>query len=79
MTTAMDGIFDAPDWFEALTLAERAALLGAELDDALSPEQRERAMRKASRWRRESELLDDGLFAERLAFDGLTPDRFLRL
>ncbi|HSS50586.1 MAG TPA: type 2 lanthipeptide synthetase LanM, partial [Thermoanaerobaculia bacterium] len=79
MTTTMDEIFDAPDWFEALTLAERAALLDAELDVAPAPEALERAARKASRWRRETELLDDGLFAERLALDGLTPDRFLRL
>jgi type 2 lantibiotic biosynthesis protein LanM len=79
MTTTMDEIFDAPDWFEALTLAERAALLGAEPDATPSPEALERAARKASRWRRETELLDDGLFAERLAFGGLTPDRFLRL
>ena len=82
MTTTMDEIseiFDAPDWFEALTLAERAALLGDALDAAPSSEALERAARKASRWRRETELLDDGLFAERLALDGLTPERFLRL
>ncbi|HEX3551803.1 MAG TPA: type 2 lanthipeptide synthetase LanM family protein [Thermoanaerobaculia bacterium] len=75
----MDEIFDAPDWFEALTLAERTTLLGASPNATPSPERRERAARQASRWRRESELLDDGLFAERLARDGLTPDRFLRL
>ncbi len=76
---AMDEIFDASDWFEALTLAERAALLGAGLDAPPPPEALERAARKMSRWRRETELLDDGLFAERLALDGLTPERFLRL
>jgi type 2 lantibiotic biosynthesis protein LanM len=79
MTPAMDEIFDAPDWFEALTLAERAALPDAGLDEAPCPEALERAARKASRWRRETELLDDGLFAGRLALDGLTPERFLRL
>jgi type 2 lantibiotic biosynthesis protein LanM len=79
MTTTMDEIFNSPDWSEALTLAERAALPDAELDEAPSSETLERAARKASRWRRETELLDDGLFAERLALDGLTPDRFLRL
>ncbi|HSS77278.1 MAG TPA: type 2 lanthipeptide synthetase LanM family protein [Thermoanaerobaculia bacterium] len=75
----MNEIFDAPEWFEALTLAERAALLNAGRDAAPSPESLERAARKASRWRRESELFDDNLFAERLALDGLTPDGFLRL
>jgi class II lanthipeptide synthase len=75
----MDEIFEAPDWFEALTLAERAALPGDGPDTAPSPESLERAARKVSRWRREAELLDDSLFAERLALDGLTPDRFLRL
>ena len=75
----MHEIFAAPDWFDALTLAERAALLGPDSEAALPPEQIERAARKASRWRSESELLDDWLFAQRLALDGLTPDRFLRV
>jgi hypothetical protein len=75
----MHEIFAAPDWFEALTLVERAALPGPDAGAALSPEQIERAARKASRWRSESELLDDRLFARRLALDGLTPDGFLRV
>src|SRR5437763_8288199 len=79
MAMPMDEIFGAPDWFEALTLAERAALGDPTLEAAPCPEALERATRKASRWRRETELLDDGLFAERLALDGLTPERFLRL
>jgi len=75
----MHEIFAAADWFEALTLAERAALLGPDAGAVLPPERSERAARKASRWRNESELLDDRLFARRLALDGLTPDRFLRV
>ncbi|MEO6191966.1 MAG: type 2 lanthipeptide synthetase LanM family protein [Thermoanaerobaculia bacterium] len=75
----MHEIFAAPEWFEALTLAERAALLGPDAGAALPPEQIERAARKASRWRSESELLDDRLFARRLALDGLTPDGFPRV
>ncbi len=75
----MPEIFDAPEWFEALTLAERAALLGPALDEPPPPERLERALRKVARWRREADLVDDRLFAERLAHDGLTPDRFLRL
>jgi type 2 lantibiotic biosynthesis protein LanM len=75
----MHEIFAAPDWFEALTLAERAALLGPDAGAPLPPERIERAARKASRWRSESELLADRLFAQRLAHDGLTPDRFLRV
>ncbi|HEX4499150.1 MAG TPA: type 2 lanthipeptide synthetase LanM family protein [Thermoanaerobaculia bacterium] len=75
----MHEIFDAPEWFEALTLAERAALLGPALDPAPPPERLDLARRKAARWRQESNLLDDDLLAERLALDGLTPDRFLRL
>jgi type 2 lantibiotic biosynthesis protein LanM len=76
----MHEIFDAPDWFEALTLAERALLLRE--DDGVAPpppERIERARKRADRWRRESDLLDDGLFAERLARYGLTLDSFLRL
>ncbi|MBW8875751.1 MAG: type 2 lantipeptide synthetase LanM family protein [Acidobacteria bacterium] len=75
----MPEIFDAPEWCEALTLAERAALPDTGPDDAPAPERSERAARKASRWRSEAELLDDRLFAERLALDSLTPERFLRL
>ena len=40
---------------------------------------RERAARMVARWRRESGLLDDRLFAERLGQDGLTPDRLVRI
>ncbi len=73
-------IFDEPEWFEALTLGERAALLDSELESDLHqplPERIERAARKLQRWRSESELLDDALFAERLALDGLAADRLL--
>ncbi len=75
----MDEIFDAPEWWDALTLAERAALLPAEgCGEAPEPERMERAARQAGRWRREADLVDDAIFAERLALDGLTPDRFRR-
>jgi type 2 lantibiotic biosynthesis protein LanM len=75
----MQEIFDAPEWFEALTLAERAALLPAEDGDPPAAEGIERAVRKVERWRREAGLAGDGLFAERLARQGLTPDRLLRI
>jgi type 2 lantibiotic biosynthesis protein LanM len=90
-TKHMQEIFDAPEWFEALTLVERAALLGcADGDSPVDgdppaegnpPEaaRRERAARTVARWRRESGLLDDRLFAERLGQDGLTPDRLVRV
>ena len=76
----MDEIFDAPEWWEALTLAERAALLSAEgVDEPLSQEGIERTQLRADRWRREADLTGDEIFAERLALDGLTPDSFLRV
>ncbi|HEY9420529.1 MAG TPA: type 2 lanthipeptide synthetase LanM, partial [Thermoanaerobaculia bacterium] len=75
----MDEIFQSPEWLQALTLAERASLPGANEGDPLDPERLERAARKAGRWRNESDLLDDDIFAERLALEGLTPGRFLRL
>ncbi|HEX4960528.1 MAG TPA: type 2 lanthipeptide synthetase LanM family protein [Thermoanaerobaculia bacterium] len=74
----MDEIFDAPDWLAALTLAERAALPDA-VSAAPPPERLERAARHERRWRNETDLLDDPLFAERLALDGLTPERFRAL
>jgi type 2 lantibiotic biosynthesis protein LanM len=73
----MQEIFDAPEWFEALTLAERAALLASAGGDPPEPARLERASRQVARWRRESGLLDDALFAERLGQDGLTPERLL--
>ncbi len=73
----MQEIFDAPEWWEALTLAERAAL--PKEPPPLSTEQAERAARRAARWRREADLVDPCLFAERLALDGLDEERFLRL
>lgn len=75
----MQEILAAPEWLEALTLAERAAFLDLTEGPPLTPEQTERAARKAARWRSECSLEDDALFAERLALEGLTPERFLRL
>lgn len=72
----MHETFDDPEWFEALTLRERAALLASGPDDP-RPERMERAARKLQRWRSESELLDDAVFAERLAAEGLAKDRLL--
>jgi hypothetical protein len=75
----MQEIFAAADWWEALTLAERAALPDTDNGALPSREQTERAARRADRWRREADLLDPGLFVERLALDGLEEERFLRL
>jgi type 2 lantibiotic biosynthesis protein LanM len=72
-------IFDAPEWFEALTLAERAALFPSGYDDPPVAERVERAARKVERWRREAGLIAEGLFTEYLAQHGLTPDRLLRI
>src|SRR5580692_7169033 len=74
----MEEIFDAPEWLAAMTLAERVALLAADAAAAPAPQGIARAMRTIERWRRESQLLDDTLFRERLAADGLTPDLFVR-
>ncbi|HWN41087.1 MAG TPA: type 2 lanthipeptide synthetase LanM family protein [Thermoanaerobaculia bacterium] len=70
---------DAPEWFEALTLAERAALLTSGEKDDPPPERMERASKRVQRWRNESDLLDDALFAERLALEGLPQERLLAI
>jgi hypothetical protein len=75
----MDDIFQSPDWLRALTLRERARLPDSADNGQGPPERTGQAARKVSRWRTESELLDDDLFAERLALEGLTPDHFLRI
>src|ERR1700755_1191260 len=76
-------IFDEPGWYDALTLAERAALAGGRPGVSPPPEpppeEMARAIRKVERWRKEADLLDEALFAERLAADGLTPATFPRL
>jgi type 2 lantibiotic biosynthesis protein LanM len=70
--------FEQPDWYKALTLSERAAglcgspELAAVADEAL-------AERRLNRWRGQEPFPQDGFFARRLAFDGLSEDeiRFL--
>jgi len=65
--------FEHPDWYKALTLSERAALLrrsphalsSADVDEAL-------AERRLSRWRGQEPFPSNGFFARRLALDGLT-------
>jgi type 2 lantibiotic biosynthesis protein LanM len=75
----MHDLFDVADWYEAMTLAERASLPGTGAGLPSSGERIARSAQKADRWRKESGLLDDRLFAERLALDGLTPEGFLRI
>lgn len=70
--------FEECEWYEALTLLERAALPWPEgSGEAVAVS--ERAVKRAERWRMEAGLTDDDLWARRLALDGLTPERFLRL
>jgi type 2 lantibiotic biosynthesis protein LanM len=66
-------LFDASDWYRALTLEERRDLLRRSTRvDALSAEDRRRARERIARWRAQRPFGDDTIFAARLAADDLT-------
>ena len=58
-------LFTLPDWHKALTLTERGLCGAPAGDDAF-------AERRLARWRGQEPFASDGLFARRLALDGLT-------
>lgn len=58
-------LFEIPDWHKALTLTERGPCDVPPSNEAL-------AERRLARWRGQEPFASDGLFARRLAVDGLT-------
>ena len=66
----------SPDWLQALTLAERAALgkgaARAALPTTGDVEARERANRRLARWQAQEPFSQNGFFGRRLAADGVT-------
>lgn len=73
----MNPLFDDPAWLEALSLAERGEILRNAPGEPPA-ELAARAVSRGQRWRSETGLGDEALFAERLAGDGLSPALFLR-
>ncbi|HEY0735246.1 MAG TPA: type 2 lanthipeptide synthetase LanM family protein [Herpetosiphonaceae bacterium] len=72
--------FEDPDWYHALTLAERVATPRTTQQRELIAEvDAERAVRRLQRWRSQSPFADETLFAQRLALDGLTEDELRSL
>jgi type 2 lantibiotic biosynthesis protein LanM len=67
--------FAAPDWYRALTLPER----GIPPEGSSSPGEREAAERRLTAWRSQPPFQGNGLFAQRLAADGLDEETLLRL
>jgi type 2 lantibiotic biosynthesis protein LanM len=76
-----DELWDAPEWYRALTLAERvgprpivgpAVSSGAETVD-------ERARARLRAWKEQRPFEHDSLFAQRLALDGLSEEDLLAL
>ncbi|HEX6292736.1 MAG TPA: type 2 lanthipeptide synthetase LanM family protein [Herpetosiphonaceae bacterium] len=66
--------FQDPDWYHALTLAERIAARRAAQASASAEVKAELAERRLQRWRSQSPFADETLFAERLALDGIDED-----
>jgi type 2 lantibiotic biosynthesis protein LanM len=69
----------AAAWYEAFTLAERAALAGPAGTPPATDAERERAARRLQRWRAQAPFANENLFAQRLGQDGLDEDRALAL
>jgi type 2 lantibiotic biosynthesis protein LanM len=74
----MNPPLDDPVWLGTLSLVERAELLRHAGGEPPS-ERSAQAVQREQRWRAETGLLNESLFNERLAGDGLTPDLFLRV
>jgi type 2 lantibiotic biosynthesis protein LanM len=75
MPDILDSLLHAPDWYQALSLAERAAAPrpAGDVASATAPtaEAAARAARRLERWRAQSPFTQDGYFQRRLAHDRL--------
>ena len=72
--------FDDPNWYKALTLSERARLLGGQLTGKIDQDfDSEYAQRHLERWLSQAPFGDPLWFAKRLEADRLTEDQFLQL
>jgi type 2 lantibiotic biosynthesis protein LanM len=74
---ARDVLDSQPNWHYAMTLRERAAAHVAGPKPWVGD--RERAIRRASRWRSQPSFANGDLFSMRLESDGLSEEDFLRL
>jgi type 2 lantibiotic biosynthesis protein LanM len=69
--------FHAPDWYQALTLAERIALLTPKTSKkAINTK---RAQQRMECWREQNSFMSDADWAQRLALDGITESEFLNI
>ncbi len=68
-------------WYRAMTLTERAALLGehSSAQSAVSPADSGRVQQRLQRWKEQAPFNKDDYFAQRLALDDLTEDDLLVL
>ncbi len=73
-------LFTSPLWLNALTLAERNALL-VDLHSSGSPHHSnaEAGQRRLDRWRAQSPFEIDSYFAQRIAIDGITQEQLLSI
>ncbi|MFL6334562.1 MAG: type 2 lanthipeptide synthetase LanM family protein [Pyrinomonadaceae bacterium] len=74
-------LLQRPDWYNALTLTERAALLrsGALAVGREAKSEAESAGEFLREWRAQAPFQSDSLFAQRLAQDGLTETDFVHI
>lgn len=77
---AFDSAFDLVSWYRATTLAERAATLQrATFPFDELPVKEAVEHRRFERWRAQKPFMDDSLFRQRLAGDGLAESTFRKL
>src|SRR5580765_4270104 len=73
--------FEAPGWFDAMTLVERASPLpnGCGKCGDVETIDRNLAEQRLKRWRSQSPFTSDDLFMQRLEIEGFTEEAFTRL
>jgi type 2 lantibiotic biosynthesis protein LanM len=76
-----DGLWDAPDWYRALSLTERLGprpIVGPSVSSGADTVD-ERALARLRAWKEQRPFEHDSLFAQRLALDGLSEQDLLVL
>jgi type 2 lantibiotic biosynthesis protein LanM len=76
-----DELWDAPEWYRALSLTERLGPrpVGGRVGSSVTDTAEERAVARLRAWKEQRPFEDDSLFTRRLALDGLSEQDLLAL